>query len=215
MEITNELLRKYSNNELTGSQRAMVELWLETSRPEGKETFFPGSRIAENTGADMLKTIQLKIATNSVRRQRVRTLWKYAVAACLTLGMWGIGWYQTIRVNGDNQLSLDNLSGQHTKDFNSESGLVFRLSAHSKAHASLTNTVNSISFCGAMEVTNRSKKDIRIVFSSTCKTRGIAEHTITCKPGKSYVALHDPMEENEIIIINRNMVNELPGSVVI
>lgn len=212
MKITNELLRKYSNNELTGSERAVVELWLETSKPEGQEMVF---RAGANAGGDMFQAVRERITLADTRRQRSRQLWRYAAAACLTLGMIGIGWYQNAIVSADNQLSLDNLSGQHTKDFNSESGLVFRLSAHSKAHASLTNTINSISFCGAMEVTNRSTKDIRIVFSSTCKTRGIAEHTITCKPGKSYVALHDPMEENEIIIINRNMVNELPGSVVI
>ncbi|REA58047.1 hypothetical protein DSL64_21930 [Dyadobacter luteus] len=212
MEITNELLRKYSNNELTGSERAVVELWLETSKPEGQEMVF---RAGVNAGGDMFQAVRERITSADTRRQRSRQLWRYAAAACLAIGMIGIGWYQNAIVSADNQLSLDNLSGQHTKDFNSDSGLVFRLSAHSKAHASLTNTINSISFCGAMEVTNRSTKDIRIVFSSTCKTRGIAEHTITCKPGKSYVALHDPMEENEIIIINRNMVNELPGSVVI
>lgn len=215
MKFSNDLLRKYGNGRLSAQERAEVERWLATTELSDEEMNFPSQQNREEVKNELLLGIRRKI-TRQNAWYRPTQLLPYLSAACLVLVLWGIQF--TPAYQSDTKLTeavLDNGEGKVSKDFRTESGLTFRLSAKSTAQAStdLLKSTSNVSFTGAMQVTNTTDKPIRIVFTSLGKE--VSTHAILCKPGKSYVAVQDPMEENEIIIINRSMMNELPGSIVI
>jgi hypothetical protein len=216
MKFSNELLKKYGKRQFTAQEREALDSWLNSTEVSAEETYFPAYENKQEVEAALLSGIRSKIAARENKWYRTTQWVPYLSAACLVLLLWGIQFLPAYQSDAKlTEAVLDNGQGKVSKDFRTESGLIFRLSARSTAQAStdVLKSTSNVSFTGAMEVTNTTDKEIRIVFTSTGKE--VSTRAILCKPGKSYVALQDPMEENEIIIISRSLMNELPGSVVI
>ncbi|WP_254560628.1 hypothetical protein [Dyadobacter diqingensis] len=220
MKITAQILARYSDGTATSEEIWAVTLWLASEETESAASVFPDPESKEKVRLEIEYVLDRHIALyqRKERRDLKTTFAWYAAAACLVIGFWINGFYQNSKpFSEENITSYDNLLGENSKSFTTSSGLVFTLAPHSKvlANTNYSEQTSSIHFCGAMEITNRSGRDMKVVFSSDCKKSNNAKQIITCKEGKSYVALQHNMQKEEIIVVNRNRISDLPGQVVI
>jgi len=220
MKVTQQILLKYSEGSATKEEILAVETWLKSESVEADEALFPWDQNKRQVRSEIRSELGIRIILHQQKRNshlKNAVTW-YVAAACTVIGLWGIGFYNNAHTNTENQTaSFDNLNGKESKSFKTSDGLIFKLAAHSKVETN-TNSADEIStvqFCGTMEITNRSGRDIQVIFSSTCKKSNNAKQVVTCKEGKSYVALQDHVRREEIIVVNRSRLGELPGQVAI
>lgn len=219
MSVMQQILIRYSEGTATDEEIRMVEQWL--AADESVHESFPDHLDKQKIGAEIRNSLtdQIFLYNRSKSRKLRNALVLYLAAACAVLGLWGIGFYQNAHeFTGRKSLTyFDNLNGSESKQFRTASGLVFKLAAHSSAEANTTRSdqISSVQFCGVMEITNETGRDIQVEFSSGCKNAGDTKQIVTCKEGKSYVALQDHIQPDGVIVVNSNRIAELPRQIII
>lgn len=209
--MTAELLQRYHSGLCNEEERKRVVEWLMSPEPDNSVFSIDEEACAEQRIWHEM-TAQREIPEVKFPRNTGMTFWLWFYAACLLLFCFlGAGWI------ANRPMALDNMNGIDTKTVKSD-GLVFRLAPKSSVEAkrNFWRSAGNIQFCGVMEITNHSGKDIELVFNSTCKKSDFTQKKVICKSGKSYIAMHHFLKQDEIIVVNRDRGEiDLPGAVMI
>lgn len=225
IEITPELIIRYHQGQCTQEEKEVVMEWLldpeaeeKLNLPDGEPELIHKFAIWQGISTGVKKKGRsaplLQVLTKEF--SAFRPIARLAIAASFLLFIASLvagRFYPTRSIDG--KVSLDNLAGRTAKNGKLAS-LSFTLSPQSKAEANTPTWTRAvqISFCGSLQVTNNSEKDVELVFSSGCKNTSYTLQKVTVAKGKSYLATHYRMETDEIIVVDKARILDLPPPLV-
>ncbi|MCE6988074.1 hypothetical protein LZG72_03140 [Dyadobacter sp. CY323] len=225
IEITPELIIRYHQGQCTQEEKEVVVEWLldpeaeeNLHLPDGEPELIHKFEIWQGISNGVKKNARRGRLIRVLKKElyAIRPITRLAIAATVLLfvGSLAAGIYYPTR-SVDGQVSLDNLAGNTAKNGKLAS-LSFTLSPQSKAEANIPAWTRAVQirFCGSLQVTNNSENDVELVFSSGCKKTNYTLQKVTVAKGKSYLATHYRMETDEIIVVDKARILDLPPPLV-
>ncbi|SDL16445.1 hypothetical protein [Siphonobacter aquaeclarae] len=181
--ITPALLTRYHEGRCTPEEQAAVADWL--SDPTTDDTL-PLPELSEVHGARIWKGV----ARGMRPRRYLRGLAAVAVLAV-------VGCFFVFRpAPPDVWTARNDATGTSAADLG---GLGIALSPQSTVQVRETDGIRQVDFSGAVEVTNRTGRDICLVFGSGNRAR----QTIRLAAGRSCVAVQYHFRSDEIVVVKR------------
>ncbi|MDQ1089190.1 hypothetical protein [Siphonobacter sp. SORGH_AS_1065] len=211
--VNTSLLIRYHQGLCSGEEIEAVVEWLLNPEEEGLLTLPEGEFEPEHQ-AHIWHVIQEKLPSNDSSFRLVQRINRYfpkALAACvamITMGwciLTAIGTLHSSRV-------WTNASISELKTLETD-GLTLTLSPQSKAQmqSSFWGKPTEIDFSGAVAITNRSDQEMQVIIHSP-NTSEVKE--IKISRGRSYVAMQYHFLSNEIIIVEKNRLLDLPAPLI-
>ena len=219
IEVTPELIALYHQGKCTREENEAVIDWLldpestdELQLPEGESEAVHETNIWKGISKE-IKTSVIPLHRTIVHTWGRSNYFKVACVACIVfiIGAFSMG---TAYINNlsNSEITFDNLNGENTK-IGQIANLSLTLLPLSRAETttSLWGGATQIRFCGSLEVTNNSDHDMELVFRSDCKNTSYTLQKVMVAKGKSYLAMHYRLNTDEIIVVDKaNMLNLPP-----
>lgn len=189
MEITPELLKRYTTNECTSAERKAVEQWLDADQPVKQNIPTPGDILLRD---EIWANIS---AAKSVvkRRHSIVTLMKYSgyAAACLLIFLCCASNANLPALGSD--IIVDNLTGTRVKTVRvDELEIKVEPGSSCDIKESWFSRERTVKFCGAVAVANISGRstDLRINTGfASCRENYM--DSIALQKGQTYLAMTD------------------------
>ena len=218
IEVTPELIALYHEGKCTSEENEAVVDWL--LDPEtADELHLPDSESEAVHKTRIWRGISKGMKTSVIPLHRFGTLYwlstpyfKVACAACIILMIAAFSLARNYVNLADSAVTFDNLGSDSTKMGNiSNLSLILSPKSRAQTSTSLWGNATQIRFCGSLEVTNNSGHDMELVFRSDCKNTGYTLLKVMVAKGKSYLAMHYHLNTDEIIVVDKaNMLNLPP-----
>lgn len=219
IEVTPELIALYHQGKCTKEENEAVIDWLLDPEfmdglllPEGESEAIHEERIWKGISKE-IKTPVTPLHRTGARTWGRSYYFKVAVAACIAfiIGTFSLGTSYVNNLSGS-EVTLDNLNGNSTKTGQiADLSLILSPLSRAETSTSLWGDATQIRFCGSLEVTNNSSRDMELVFRSDCKNTNYTLQKVMVAKGKSYLAMHYHLNTDEIIVVDKaNMLNLPP-----
>ena len=219
VEVTPELINLYHQGKCTKEENEAVIDWLldpestdELRLPDGESEVIHENNIWKGISKE-IKTPVIPLHRTIAYTWHRSHYFKVACVACIVflIGAFSVGTSYLTNLSGS-EITFDNLNGENTK-IGQIANLSLTLSPSSRAETttSLWGSATQIRFCGSLEVTNNSGQDMELVFRSDCKNTSYTLQKVMVAKGKSYLAMHYHLNTDEIIVVDKaNMLNLPP-----
>lgn len=219
IEVTPELIARYHQGKCTHEENEAVMEWLldpesaeELQLPEGESDVTHKAIIWKGISKGMrTKTVLLfPIPIFSTETVPLHSYYRLAIAICLVLGVIVSGNFYLKNLT-KTTVELDNWNSDKAK-ITQVANLSFTLSPKStvETNTSFWSQATQIRFCGTLEVTNNSEKDVELTFHSDCQKTMYTSQKVKVAKGKSYVAMHYHLNTDEIIVVDKARIQDLP-----
>ncbi|WP_437921404.1 hypothetical protein [Sphingobacterium sp. LRF_L2] len=200
--VNKELLERFHQGNCSDAERKLVFQWLEMG---DDEQLFLSSDEMNNMEARLWQTIKpYKEKRNTIVIYRF-----VGVAACLLL-LFSLLW----NYNDHHAPQFYTLKGKEMRELMVH-GVNFRMLSGGDAQlvADKNGTVGNLTFCGAIEISNTSEKDMEYKLNLQCANSTFATKNVTLKKGKTYIAMHNYYKTDELVILKKENLIEFADMV--
>lgn len=202
------MLLRYYQGHCNKQEQQQVEAWLQS--PDDLESDLAMSPIDAQQVEERIWS-KVKARNLSSYKNNWMPITYYAAAACVILTIASL-LYRNTQTDFSAAKPVSSVALAHKQILSEISATALGDSSRALFQSAGTNQIGTVSFCGALRVTNNSSVSHEYLFESSCETSPYTHKRAVLKPGKTYFVLHNFYKTHEVIVMSKEQMQQFPDA---